>query len=91
MENLSSENKIEFQKMLIKSAIHYEDEFTTLASMNKAPGIVICDRGTMDPRAYISEEEFETILYNEGWTMSNLRDRRYDEVIFMVTAADGAE
>jgi len=64
-----------------------EDHWTKLASMNKSPGIVICDRGTMDPRAYISEEEFETVLHDEGWNFNSLRDRRYDEVIFMVTAA----
>ena len=91
MDRFTSTNRISFQKMLMKAAIHLEDYFTHLASMNKAPGIVICDRGTMDPRAYISNEEFETILHDEGWTYASLRDRRYDEVIFMKTAADGAE
>lgn len=62
MDRFTSANRIEFQKLLMKAAMHLEDHFTRLASINKAPGIVICDRGTMDPRAYISEEEFNTVL-----------------------------
>lgn len=31
------------------------------------------------------------MLDNEGWTTNYLRDKRYDEVIYMITAADGAE
>lgn len=45
----------------------------------------------MDPRAYIPEEEFESLLHEEGWHPNSIRDRRYDEIIFMVTAAEGAE
>ena len=62
MDRFTSENRIEFQKMLIKAAVYLEDHFTRLASMSRLPSIIICDRGTMDPRAYISDEEFNTIL-----------------------------
>lgn len=91
MDRFTSENRIEFQRLLMKAAMTLEDHFTRLAAMNRTPGIIICDRGTMDPKAYISEEEFNTVLETEGWNVNNIRDRRYDEVIFMVTAANGAE
>ena len=51
---------------------------------------IISDRGVMDPYAYMSPEQWQTILDEEGWNCVNLRDKRYDAVIFMVTAADGA-
>lgn len=54
MDRFTSANRIAFQKMLMSAAMYLEDHFTKLAAMNRAPGIVICDRGTMDPRAYIS-------------------------------------
>lgn len=91
MDRFTSANRIEFQRLLMRAAMQLEDHFTKLAAMNGAPGIIICDRGTMDPRAYISDEEFNTVLEEERWNYTTIRDKRYDEVIFMVTAAKGAE
>lgn len=36
--------------------MYVEDYITKLANMSKMPSIVLCDRGTMDPEAYISKE-----------------------------------
>lgn len=71
--------------------MYAEDYFTRLAEMSKTQSIVLCDRGTVDPAAYVSKEEFQAIMDEEGWTWTTLRDRRYDHVIHMTTAALGAE
>ena len=44
----------------------------------------------MDSCAYVTEDEFATILDNNNWSIINLRDKRYDAVVFLTTAADGA-
>lgn len=71
--------------------MYAEDYFTKLAEMSKSPSIVLCDRGVVDPYAYISKEEFQAIMDEEGWSWTTLRDRRYDRVIFLNSAAYGAE
>ena len=45
----------------------------------------------MDPCAYMTEDTWQYVLNENGWNTVNLRDKRYDAVIHMVTAADGAE
>jgi hypothetical protein len=91
MGGLTVDQRIHFQSLLIKLQIYIEDYFTKLAAMSKMPAIILCDRGTMDPYAYVSPDEFQAILDEEGWNIVGLRDRRYDCVVFLVTAADGAE
>ncbi len=59
--------------------------------MQDEPAVVLCDRGTCDPMAYVSAEQWQVILDQEGWNSNTLRDFRYDAVIHLVTAADGAE
>mmetsp|Transcript_21736 Transcript_21736/g.21446 ORF Transcript_21736/g.21446 Transcript_21736/m.21446 type:complete len:326 (+) Transcript_21736:565-1542(+) len=49
------------------------------------------DRGVMDGSAYTSPKIWKAILNETDWTTIQLRDRRYDAVIHLVTAADGAE
>lgn len=68
-----------------------EDGFTEIAKSMHSPTVLICDRGTMDASAYLSKDEWEYILSQQGWTVSGLRDRRYDLVCHLTTAADGAE
>ena len=62
-----------------------------MADMSKQPSIILCDRGTMDPEAYITKDEYQSILDEEGWSKVVLRDRRYDRVCFLSSAANGAE
>ena len=49
------------------------------------------DRGVMYGCAYTSQKIWKAILNETGWTTIQLRDRRYDAVIHLVTSADGAE
>ena len=47
------------------------------------------DRGLMDTAGYIGFEAFNEILKVKGWSTSELRDKRYDAILHLVTAADG--
>ena len=52
--------------------------------------LIVCDRGVIDNKAYMTQEEFETVLKKIGMNETELRDR-YDGVFHLVTAAKGAE
>jgi len=82
---------IEAQKMILQTILRLEDSFYRLAVHAGCPCIILCDRGTMDGRAYCSPAEWEVVLQETGHTMDELRDVRYDAVIHLVTAAIGAE
>ena len=45
----------------------------------------------MDGQAYTDENVWQAILDETGWSTMQLRDRRYEAVIHMVTAAQGAD
>lgn len=59
-------------------------------SMGREKVLIVCDRGTMDNRAYMTEEEFELIRKELGVDEVHLRES-YDAVFHLVTAAKGAE
>jgi hypothetical protein len=44
----------------------------------------------MDGMAYTDDNVWQALLDETGWSTIQLRDRRYEAVIHMVTAADGA-
>jgi len=52
--------------------------------------LIVCDRGALDNKAYMTEEEFIELLSALDANEVDLRDN-YDAVFHMVTAADGAE
>ena len=86
------EERIKYlERELEEQRAFMEDYITKLADMSKSPSIVLCDRGTMDPEAYITRDEFQSILDEEGWSKVVLRDRRYDRVCCLASAANGAE
>ena len=68
-----------------------EDYFLRIALMSDLPAVILCDRGTCDPNAYVSDEQWQVILDQKGWNTNTLRDFRYDAVVHLVTAAYGAE
>lgn len=91
MSKFNIQERIKFQSLLIRFQMYTEDYFTRLAEMSRSPSVVLCDRGTVDPAAYVSKEEFQAIMDEEGWSWVTLRDRRYDRVVFLSSAANGAE
>lgn len=62
MSMFNIQERIKFQSLLIRFQMYAEDYFTRLAEMSKSPAIVLCDRGTADPSAYVSKEEFQAIM-----------------------------
>jgi predicted ATPase len=87
---LDLEAFISFEQNLIQMQISLEDIFIDQAKRSDKPTLILCDRGTMDPSAYMNAEMWDNILSSQGWTSAQLRDDRYDAVIHLVSAAIGA-
>lgn len=68
-----------------------EDHFCALAEVSHEHTVILCDRGVMDGKAYMDPEGWQVLLDENGFNVINLRDKRYDAIIHLVTAADGAE
>ena len=75
---------------ILQTQLALEDSFMRLAETCTKPTFVVCDRGTMDISAYISPEMWLDITAKCGTCSNQLRER-YDAVLHLVSAADGAE
>lgn len=71
--------------------MNLEDYFYDLAVLYGKKSVILYDRGVMDPKAYMDDETWQAVLDDSGWNPVYLRDKRYDVVLHLVTAADGAE
>lgn len=83
---------IDFQKQLLQLQMKKEECFFNYAKVLEeryGKVLIVCDRGAMDSKSYITDEEFEEIRKNSGYCRVELRDR-YDAVFHLVSAADGA-
>ena len=70
-----------------------EDIFVQIAQSQEEmqPTIILYDRGVMDGQAYTNDIVWQAILDETGWSTVHLRERRYEAVVHLVSAADGAE
>lgn len=94
--DLSTECKINFQENLLKTLVQIEDSINDVAKHHfndkNQSCMIIYDRGAMDPIAYLAAEEWEILkMRNPHWNEVDLRDNRYDQIIHLITAANGAE
>ena len=80
----------EGEKSTLEIQLAFEDHFTRMANTIDGPVVIICDRGALDISAYLSTEMWEKITGLCNVTTQQLRDR-YDAVLHLVSAADGAE
>lgn len=87
----NDEFKLVFQTQLLRTQLFLEDTFCKLAEACPEKSVVLCDRGAMDGQAYMSREMWVQMLSENGWNEDRLRDDRYDAVMHLVTAADGAD
>ncbi|KAK0083697.1 hypothetical protein PV325_008391 [Microctonus aethiopoides] len=71
--------------------IQIENTFFQLGESNTRNCLIICDRGAMDASAFISKEKWDLMMATNGWNNVELRDNRYNQIIHMVSAANGAE
>jgi len=86
--HVSMEN---FQDFIMDQQIFNEAMYDRLEQFYDTNKIVlIFDRGLCDQMAYVSEEHFLSMLEARGLTITSARDR-YDGVIFLQSAANGAE
>ena len=80
----------EGEKSTLEVQLALEDDFTPMAKTIDGPVVIICDRGALDISAYLPAEMWEKITGLCNVTTQQLRDR-YDAVLHLVSAADGAE
>lgn len=81
----------DFQKCLFHMQLEKEKTFERAAkTMNTDKVLIVCDRGALDNKAYMSLEEFSEVLKDLKSDEVSLRDN-YDAVFHLVTAAKGAE
>lgn len=80
----------EGEKATLEMQLAFEDKFTKMASQIDQPVLIICDRGALDISAYMTKEMWNKITGLAGVNNRQLLDR-YDAVLHLVSAADGAE
>jgi thymidylate kinase/CYTH domain-containing protein len=76
---------------ILKIMLRLEDCFHEMAKATGERCVVLCDRGAMDVKAYMDEAVWQAMVDEQGLNTVSLRDSRYDCVVHLVTAADGAE
>jgi Signal recognition particle GTPase len=87
---MTPNENIKFHKTLANYIMNQEDRFIEFANLSDTPTVIICDRGVLDIQAYMEPEGWQALLDESGWNAVQLRDKRYDGIIHLVTAADGA-
>ena len=75
---------------ILRTQLALENSFMRLAETCTKPTFIVCDRGTMDISAYIDKKMWEELCHKCGTDSNELR-QRYDAVLHLVSAADGAE
>lgn len=86
-----SSNTVEFQKAIFKLIRQTEESFELIArTFETEKVLIICDRGTIDSEAYMSDKQIEQYYKELGVTKNKLFEK-YDGVFHLVTAANGAE
>lgn len=85
------ETDIDFQTAILKLQLAKEEIFEEVAQhlYYAQKVLIVCDRGTLDGKAYIEKHNFDKILNNLHLTETQLKDS-YDAVFHLVTAAKGA-
>lgn len=89
--DLSAEEAFKFQENLLRCMIQIENTFFELGKSCQRNCLIICDRGTMDASAFVTPEKWDKMMAANGWNSVELRDNRYNQIIHMVSAANGAE
>lgn len=81
----------DYQYRLTELMMAKENAFEEIAKTFDAEKVlIVCDRGALDNRAYMNDEEFQYVLDKLNTNEIELRDH-YDAVFHLVTAAKGAE
>ena len=82
---------LDYQKCQVKLQIEKEKLFEQAArSMKTDKVLIVCDRGVLDNKAYMTPEEFSAVMDFVESNEVELRDN-YDAVFHLLTAAKGAK
>ena len=82
---------IDFQRVVLEEQLAKEKTRDYAAKACKNDKVIILyDRGILDNRAYLKDEEFKMLIDEKNITEAEILSR-YDLVIHLVTAADGKE
>lgn len=87
----TKENNKTFNKSIIQFQMDMEKYFESLASYSEKRVLLLCDRGVCDNFIYCMEDNAKKIVKETGWSKNYLLNDRYDLVLHLVTAANGAE
>lgn len=79
-----------FQEYLLKYQLDKEAIYEKAAKDINGKVLIVCDRGTLDGKAFMSQEQFDNIIKSLHTNEIELRDN-YGAVFHLVTAAKGAE
>lgn len=92
LDKFTEDMQVKFQYLLMMLQMSLEDIMLGLAC-NSSDGdiVLLCDRGTMDGSAYISKKLWNSLLTEYDLNLTKIRDRRYDLVVHISSAANGAE
>ena len=80
----------DFQKYVMQLQFQLEEYAERAAEEIPAKTIIVCDRGLLDDKAYVSDDEYNKLLEKFNTTKMDLFNR-YDLVMHLVTAAEGKE
>ena len=80
----------ESEKQLLSFQLHTEECFRKMAEKTNKPAIIVYDRGMMDVSAYMGADMWQALLDDMGLNDVDVRDKRYDAVLHLCTAAKGA-
>jgi len=90
IQKMDAATLIRFQNTVVRFVIDMEDDFSRIAEITGKPSLLLCDRGSLDPRAYMTPVTWQSLLDDNEWNVSDLRDNRYHGVLHLVSVADGA-
>lgn len=88
---VTCKSNFDFQVNLFKLQIEKEKIFQKASeSFSNNKILLVCDRGILDNKAYMTEDEFKSVVNEVNSNEIELRDS-YDAVFHLVTSASGAE
>lgn len=90
---LELENRPEllaYEEILIRLQLSLEESIHSLSKLHPEKAVIICDRGIADVQGYVPSEVWVQLMNKLGLS-NDILLARYDLVVHLVTAANGAE
>lgn len=85
-----SDGEVMFQRAILSMQMSLEETYRRYATELPEDILIICDRGALDGAAYCGKESFDRLVSEMNTSKEELSNG-YDAVIYLVSAAVGAE